>query len=248
MAAARPNSMIGSKMPATKPAAKLKKSEIVAAKLRGYIISKGLKPGDRLPTEGELVERFGVSRVSVREATQALSFLGIIEAAPRRGLTVGRVSMKRLSHYLSFHFALADYPLEELIDTRIIVETGGLRHVAERMATDPSIYAQLNAANDRLRRAAKKSEWLHGEVQFHCLLVSSSGIQALAAFNDLVQVFFRKFRQAISNTRWNDGFEGHQAIIDTLRDGDYQAATVLLTEHISVHRLHAQSVKKQIKK
>lgn len=232
-------------MSTTKPALKLKKSEIVAAKLRDYIINKALKPGDRLPTEGELAERFGVSRVSVREATQALGFLGIIEAAPRRGLTVGRVSMKRLSRYLSFHFALADYPLEELIDTRIIVETGGLRHVAERMANDATIYEHLNAANDRLRRATKKSEWLHGEVQFHCLLVSSSGIQALAAFNDLVQVFFRKFREAISNTRWSDGIEGHQRIIDTLRDGDYMAATALLTEHISVHREHAQSVKKK---
>ena len=86
---------------------KLSKSEIVAAKLRSYIINKGLKPGDRLPTEGELAEQFGVSRVSVREATKALGFLGIVEAAPRRGLSVGKVSIKSQSRYLSFHLALA---------------------------------------------------------------------------------------------------------------------------------------------
>jgi len=223
-------------MPRTKPVQKVKKSEIVAAKLRDYIISKGLKPGDRLPTEGELAERFQVSRVSVREATKALGFLGIIDAAPRRGLSVGRVSMKRLSRYLSFHFALADYPLEELIDTRIVVETGGLRQVAERMAGDPTIWEQLNESNRRLSRATRKSEWLKGEVQFHCLLVSSSGVRALAAFNDLVQVFFRKFRQDFSKTRWKEGIKGHQEIIDTLRDGDHPKATILLTEHINVHR------------
>lgn len=215
---------------------KLKKSEIVAAKLRDYIINKNLKPGDRLPTEGELAERFGVSRVSVREATKALGFLGIVDAAPRRGLSVGKVSMKRLSRYLSFHFALANYPLEELIDTRVVVETGGLRQVAERMAADPTIYEQLNAVNDKLRRATKKSEWLQGEVQFHCLLVASSGVRALAAFNDLVQVFFRKFRADFLRSRWKDGVRGHQEIIDTLRDGDYQNATALLTAHINVHR------------
>ncbi len=224
-------------MPSAKPVSKLKKSEVVASKLRDYIINNKLKPGDRLPTEGELSERFGVSRVSVREATTALSFLGIIEAAPRRGLTVGRVRMKQLSRYLSFHFAAADYPVEELIDTRIIVETGGLRRVAERMAKDPTIYEQLHTANDRLRRATKMSEWLQGEVHFHCLLVSSSGIHALAAFNDLVQVFFRKFRQGISKSRWKGGIAGHQKIIDALKAGDHQTATQLLTEHINVHRV-----------
>ncbi|RIK79847.1 MAG: hypothetical protein DCC67_10030 [Planctomycetota bacterium] len=224
---------------------KLSKSEIVAAKLRTYSINKGLKPGDRLPTEGELAEQFGVSRVSVREATKALGFLGIVDAAPRRGLSVGKVSMKRLSRYLSFHFALADYPLDELIDTRIVVETGGLRRVAERMAKDPSIYEQLNAVNDKLRRATKKSEWLQGEVEFHCLLVASSGVRALAAFNDLVQVFFQKFRAGFSKSRWKNGIRGHQEIIDTLRKGDYQTATALLTEHINVHRDRDKLLKKK---
>jgi GntR family transcriptional repressor for pyruvate dehydrogenase complex len=224
---------------------KLKKSEIVAAKLRDYIVNKGLKPGDRLPTEGELAERFGVSRVSVREATKALGFLGILDAAPRRGLTVGKLSMKRISRYLSFHFAVANYPVDELIDTRIVVETGGLRKVAERMAADPSIYEQLNAVNDKLRQATKKNEWLAGEVQFHCLLVSSSGVRALAAFNDLVQLFFRKFRADFSPTRWKDGVRGHQEIIDTLRAGDYQTATSLLISHISVHRNREQIINKK---
>lgn len=227
---------------------KLKKSEIVAAKLRDYIITKGLKPGDRLPTEGELAERFGVSRVSVREATKALGFLGILDAAPRRGLTVGKVSMKRLSRYLSFHFALADYPLDELIDTRIVIETGGLRNAAERMAADPSIYEALNEVNSKLRRAATKSEWLQGEVQFHCLLVSSSGVRALAAFNDLVQVFFRKLRAEFYQSRWKDGVKGHQEIIDALRDGDHLKATHLLTEHINVHRNREEILNKQPKR
>ncbi|MCC6494314.1 MAG: FadR family transcriptional regulator [Pirellulales bacterium] len=227
---------------------KLSKSELVAAKLRNYIINKRLKPGDRLPTEGELAEQFGVSRVSVREATKALGFLGIVDAAPRRGLSVGKVSMKRLSRYLSFHFALADYPLDELIDTRIVVETGGLRQVAERMAKDPSIYEELNAVNDKLRRATKKSEWLQGEVQFHCLLVASSGVRALAAFNDLVQVFFQKFRADFSRSRWKNGIPGHQEIIDTLREGEYQTATTLLTTHINVHRDRDKILKRKSKK
>jgi DNA-binding FadR family transcriptional regulator len=85
-------------------------SEVVADRIRQYIMDNRLKPGDRLPTEQELSDRFGVSRVSTREATKALGFLGIIDAAPRRGLVVGRVDMKRVTNYLSFHLAISDSP------------------------------------------------------------------------------------------------------------------------------------------
>lgn len=221
------------------PRPKQKKSEVVASRIRDYIISHDLKPGDRLPTEGEFAERFGVSRVAVREATTALGFLGILDAAPRRGLTVGRVSMKRLSRYLGFHFAVGNYPVEELIDTRIVLETGGLSHVIQRMARDPSIYEHLNDLNAQLRHTKQLKDWIRTDMRFHCSLVAASGLRGLAALNDLVQVFFRRFREDFPRSLWKGGIESHQRIIDALRDGDCAAAQRELTEHITSHRARA---------
>lgn len=221
------------------PRPKPKKSEVVAARIRDYIINHDLKPGDRLPTEGEFAERYGVSRVAVREATTALGFLGIIDAAPRRGLTVGHVSMKRISRYLGFHFAVGNYPVEELIDTRIVVETGGLNHVIQRMARDPSIYEQLNELNGHLRKTEQLRDWIKTDMRFHCSLVAASGLRGLAALNDLIQVFFRRFREDFPRSQWKSGVESHQRIIDALRDGDCAAATRELTEHIGSHRARA---------
>jgi GntR family transcriptional repressor for pyruvate dehydrogenase complex len=215
---------------------KPKKSEVVAARIRDYIVNHELQPGDRLPTEGEFAKRFGVSRVAVREATTALGFLGILDAAPRRGLTVGRVSMKRLSRYLGFHFAVGNYPADELIDTRIVVETGGLAHVAERMARDPAIYQQLHEINAELRKVRQLNEWIKTDIRFHCSLVAASGLRGLAALNDLVQVFFRRFREDFPRALWKSGVDSHQKIIDALRDGDCHQARELLTEHIGSHR------------
>lgn len=215
---------------------KTMKSEMVAARLREYIIKHDLKPGDRLPTEGELVELYGVSRVSVREATKALSFLGIVDAAPRRGLTVGNISIERLSKYLEFHFAVSDYPIGELIDTRIVIETGGLTHVSERMAADPAVYEELNEINSQLSRAKKMGDWIKGDILFHRTLVLSSGLHALAAFNDLVQVFFRRMRESFPRTQWKLGVKSHQSIIDALREGKPDLAGELLTAHICSHR------------
>ena len=57
-------------------------SEVIANRIKDFIIANKLKPGDRLPTEAELAEQFGVSRVTVREATTALGFLGVLQSAP----------------------------------------------------------------------------------------------------------------------------------------------------------------------
>ena len=213
----------------------MSKGEMVAASLRDYIIENRLKPGDRLPTEGELEELYGVSRVSIRAATNALSFLGIVDAAPCRGLSVGKISMKRISQYLGFHFAVSDYPMDELISTRSVIETGGLEQLARRMAEDPNIYEQLNEINEQLRSTKSMEDWIQRDMKFHCSLVSSTGLNALAAFNELLQIFFQHFREDFPRAKWNDGVAEHQKIIDFLRDGDSDSAAKCLKSHIGSH-------------
>ena len=93
-----------------------KTSDILVDQIREYITDGALKPGDQLPTECALAEQLGVSRISVREATKTLGFLGILEAKPGRGLTVGQMDVGRLKKSLRFHPALADVSADEMID------------------------------------------------------------------------------------------------------------------------------------
>src|SRR5262245_56936519 len=127
-------------------------SETVAERIKQFIIENRLKLGDRLPTEQEFCDRFGVSRVCTREATKALSFLGIIDAAPRRGLAVGQLNMKRVTDYVGFHFAISDFPLSQLLDARNVIETGALPHVMRRMKEDPTVYTRLSERAETARR------------------------------------------------------------------------------------------------
>ena len=52
----------------------------VAEQIKQYIVEQELGPGDRLPTENQLAETFGISRLGVREATKSLEFLGVVES------------------------------------------------------------------------------------------------------------------------------------------------------------------------
>jgi DNA-binding FadR family transcriptional regulator len=219
--------------------------DIVAEKLTDYITSEGLQPGDRLPTEQELADRFGVNRLSLREATKALEFLGIVEAKPGRGLSVGQTDLGRITGYLEFHPALQDAAPLELIGTRVVIETGVLPYVLPRMQADPGIYESLNEINRRMRRARPLAERVELDIAFHRRLVEASGLSPLLTFSDLLAVFFRKFRESLRQADWKSGIEGHQRIIDALRDGQLPAAREELQHHIEWHqqRMEGESCK-----
>ena len=210
-----------------------KLSDVVADRLKAYIFEQDLKPGDRLPTETQLAASFGVSRLSLREATKSLGFLGILEAKPGRGLTVGRVNMNRITECLGFHPALQDADPQVLIDTRVIIELGVLPHVARRMSSDPAIHERLNGINRELREARTLQRWVELDIEFHKTLIEASG---LMAFADVLSVFFRRFRESVKRAEWSTGVVSHQAIIDELQAGHVAQAETLLRAHIESHK------------
>ena len=57
----------------------------IAAEIRGWIAGDELQPGDRLPNERDLVERFGVARMTVRHALDIVQLEGLIERRRGRG-------------------------------------------------------------------------------------------------------------------------------------------------------------------
>jgi GntR family transcriptional repressor for pyruvate dehydrogenase complex len=221
-----------------KPVKRKNLSEEVAARIKSYIIEHSLRPGDRLPTEMELAGLFGVSRVIIREATKALGFLGILNSAPKRGLSVGEVDMKRVTEYLGFHFALANYPKEKLLKTRMVIETGAMGEVIEKMKRDPQIYERLCEICVRLEQADDMDTFIRCDVEFHRTLIEASEIDPLVAFNDLLEVFFRRFRMQILEVRnqWKASAMGHRTILEALRAGDLAQAQDLVRRHMSHYR------------
>ena len=139
----------------------------VARRLRTYIADKDLKVGDRLPTESQLATQFGVSRLSVREGTKALEFLGIVKSKPGLGLSVGEVDLERIGELVGSHPTVHTAPNQQLIETRIVIETGVLPHVIRRMQRDPAVYEGLQALIGRMRSTRHLREFIQVDVEFH---------------------------------------------------------------------------------
>lgn len=207
-----------------------------AEEIKQYIIGRHLAPGDRLPTEQQLAESFGISRLSVREATKSLEFLGIVESKTGVGLTVGRIDMGRVTKHLGFHPGLLDADPVQLIDSRVILEVGVLPHVARRMKKDKSIEKRFRDLIDQFRSAQDVKTWIAVDVEFHQSLLEASGLEPLVAFGDLLRIFFQRFRESVKKTEWKASTDSHLKIVNLLKEGDISSATNELRRHIESHK------------
>lgn len=208
----------------------------VASRLQSFIHTRKLRSGDRLPTEVQLASTFGVSRLSVREATKSLEYLGVVHSKPGSGLSVGHVNLRRIAEVMAFHPALQDASRPQLIETRIVIETGVLPHVMRRMTEDPAVYDHLRAIVDRMRGVSNRPDWIEQDVAFHRSLIEASQLSPLLAFNELLVFFFQEFRESVLPSEFAASVDSHLRLIELLRDQQLGAACEELKSHIEIHK------------
>ena len=106
------------------PIKKTKASDLIIEEIWSAILNGVVKPGDRLPPERELVKQFGVSKVTLREALQALEANGYIER--RRGGNGGSVVLELAPtkgiQLISNYLGSKRLSVEELIDVRLMLD------------------------------------------------------------------------------------------------------------------------------
>jgi DNA-binding FadR family transcriptional regulator len=102
----------------------LKTSERVALDIVHDIVAQGLRTGARLPLEAAMVEQYGVSRASLREALRLLEVQGLIrlKPGPGGGPVVGAVEASNLARTASLYFHLGAASYHDLIRTQAILE------------------------------------------------------------------------------------------------------------------------------
>ena len=107
------------------------RNEIIS-KIRDHINYKNLEPGDKLPSERMLSEKFEVSRSTIREAIQTLEFYGILESIPQSGTFVAQLGVTALNGMINEILNLEEPDFKSLVETRILLELKTVRLAAQR--------------------------------------------------------------------------------------------------------------------
>lgn len=147
-----------------------------ADQIKDLILTRGLRPGDPLPTEAELCETLDVSRSSVREAIRTLSTLDIVNVRHGHGTFVGSMSLDPMVEALVFRGVLAPegslQALRDVIEVRLALDLAVAEQVVTAMSGKAS--AELDAFVDDMERHANAGEnFLEADRAFHTTLLST---------------------------------------------------------------------------
>ncbi|WP_279491738.1 GntR family transcriptional regulator [Actinomadura sp. KC216] len=145
------------------------------AQMRALIREGKLVPGDRLPSERSLCQRFGVSRVTVREALRVLEAGGLVDirVGARGGAFVTKPSSERVGEGLAELMTLAPMTGGDVTEARLIFELGILPLVVER-ATEEDI-AELPSLVERGLDALEDGTYtMATSAEFHVRVASST--------------------------------------------------------------------------
>ncbi len=145
----------------------------IIKQLRNLISSGQLKPGDRLPSERLLAERFGVGRGYIREAILKLEFYGLLKTSPQSGTYVSGFSLKILDSIFTdiINFNKDNYV--SLIEARYYMEEDAARLAAERR-TDEDIAAMQEALAEYDAKINNGVMAIEEDMLFHLKLAAAT--------------------------------------------------------------------------
>ena len=215
------------------PISKSGVSDLLIQRLLGFVTAGRLQPGDKLPSERELAERFQVSRPTVREAMKALSFLGVVEIRHGGGAFVSALNAAELLGPLSFFLNLSEVTVEKLFDARRLIE-GEISALAAKLATSGDLIHLESLIAMQETQKIYAEEYLVLDSQFHEFLGQISGNPFLARASQSLNVLGVEFRRkaAISKETPARSIADHRVIMKALRDADPEAARQAMVAHM----------------
>lgn len=217
-------------------------SDRVTNSVLELIAQAALKPGDRLPSERDLGERFGVSRTVVREALRSLAAKGVLDVRSGSGATVARVNVERASEALRLYVQSAQGGVDgvtyaQINDVREMIETRVAR-MAASSASNQDV-ARLLAVHEEFRANADDPEITSRlDVAFHRAIAESVHNPLFLVMLDSVEPVLLEIRRRVARVPGRPGraIEAHGLILQRIRERDAEGAELAMTAHLEESR------------
>lgn len=204
--------------------------EAVLDQLKGLVAE--MEPGDRLPAERDLAERFGVSRVSLRAALRSLESMGRIEIRRNAGSFVLNPQSSPITGWLKELEPINEEFLNHLVEVRASIEDRVLMVVHRKHPDYSPIVALLDTIEHGLDADDREGGSL--DVRFEAMLGGMSGNPLLTEL------------QKSAHELWVDAWgtcgiapgdplgllDEHRRILDALVAGDINSARVIMAAHV----------------
>ncbi len=220
-----------------------KTAELISRSLRRMIVRREIQPGDALPSESSLMEQFGVSRPTLREAFRILESEGLItiRRGAHGGARVAAPDADIAAHYAGLILEYRGATLSDVYHASAVIEPACVRSLALKHTT---------ADIDRLRAAVEHEKaviddpmaLVRAQDAFHGLLVELTGNQTLILLSGMLRYIVDRANSAHlevdpnspeRRTQAGKAHRTHAKLIRLIESGDAEAAAKLWERHVA---------------
>lgn len=231
-----------------------KLSDLIVEQVKSWIVAERKQPGDKLPNEKELIELFGYSKSTVREALKALEVRGLISVrtGPGGGAYLQQVSVEHASeplrNFLHFHHLDGHhvYQLRKVLEPELAVSVVGKISEEQfvRLQDNVRLCEQPCHTDEELRRQRV------AELDFHNILAESCTNPVLSFMcrflNDLIRDLV-VYKNAIEHQHFGDANVAyHTQLLDAFRREDAKKVRKLMSAHMGDAETHMHEMEVQI--
>lgn len=220
--------------------------EQIVQQIEESILTGTLKPGDQLPAERELAQRFGVSRTAVREAVKALQEKGLVEAYSGRGTFITKGTSHAIRQSLDWMMKVGQDGSLHLAEMRGILEPEIAALAATRIE-EPHLSAMREAFQVMDRSRQDPVAFIEADLDFHLALAEAAANPLILSLIDSIVGLLREQRMRIFYVEGGPerGQYHHKRILDAVEKHDAEKARHAMRAHLLQVREDSKSSEAQ---
>jgi GntR family transcriptional regulator, sialic acid-inducible nan operon repressor len=213
-----------------------KRYEEIAEHIELLVFSDRIDPGGRLPSERELMERFGVGRSTVREALFKLNRMGLVELAAGAPARITRPTAKLIVGELAGvarHFLAAPGGIKHFQHARQLFEVALAREAASR-ANDEEIGILARALEANRGSIGDQAKFIKTDLDFHFAIAQIAKNPIFTSLMTAVDEWLGKQRavSAQGGATQSAAYAQHAAILEAIESRDPDRAGRAMQDHL----------------
>ncbi|WP_282122805.1 FadR/GntR family transcriptional regulator [Algibacter mikhailovii] len=217
----------------------------IIKQLKDLINFKNLEPGDKLPSERLLSEKFGVTRNSIRIAIQKLEFYGILKSIPQSGTFVANIGVIAMNGMIDDILRLESPDFKSLVETRILLELKTVRLAALRR-TDEDLELMKEALDAYSEKVMSGQDAVQEDLLFHLAIAKATRNRTINTFmltiTPQIIIDFEK-HHVCDKSQAVQGIKEHTEIYEAIKKQDTKLAKQKMKDHFSVLYQYCYGVK-----
>ncbi|WP_207844241.1 FadR/GntR family transcriptional regulator [Williamsia soli] len=222
----------------------------IISQIKSAIFAGDLQPGQRLGTEKNIADEFGVSRMAARDAIRGLEALGAVDVrvGPKGGVYIGQPNAQKLSDTMAVQFALLGVKPQELIDAQGAIEKASISMAAGSMASGSISPDKIDALRESLaefysdmeKATSRVATFVPRVIALHEELVEASGNRVLTNLFKSIRLLLAPIYLRVADNTPEEDVENairlvmssHGDLLDFLAEGNPSSAQQIIGDRL----------------